>query len=166
MTTSQSPANLTSNELRAAIRQYGMVAEVPEGPIVDYGEELHRRHPELHSLRYAIQEVRNAESDAYEREHGAPRLRQLRDPDSPVVACLKEVYRRSIETLTKDGLYAEWTIDELADRRRAALARGDDVSAALRDRVISLIDGGMSEHEAARRAGVDRMTVRSWLGKR
>ena len=32
--------------------------------------------------------------------------------------------------------------------------------------VVSVTLGGMSEAEAARAAGVDRMTVRSWLGKR
>jgi hypothetical protein len=32
--------------------------------------------------------------------------------------------------------------------------------------VVSVTLGGMSESEAARAAGVDRMTVRKWLGKR
>jgi hypothetical protein len=32
--------------------------------------------------------------------------------------------------------------------------------------VVSVTLGNMSEAEAARAAGVDRMTVRSWLGKR
>ena len=32
--------------------------------------------------------------------------------------------------------------------------------------VVSVMFGGMSESEAARLAGVDRMTVRKWLGKR
>lgn len=37
---------------------------------------------------------------------------------------------------------------------------------ALRDAVVAAVADGMSEAEAARLAGVDRMTVRSWLGKR
>lgn len=32
--------------------------------------------------------------------------------------------------------------------------------------VVSVTIGGMSEAEAARVAGIDRMTVRKWLGKR
>jgi hypothetical protein len=32
--------------------------------------------------------------------------------------------------------------------------------------VVSVTVGGMSEAEAARAAGVDRMSVRKWLGKR
>lgn len=32
--------------------------------------------------------------------------------------------------------------------------------------VVSVTLGGMTEAEAARAAGVDRMTVRKWLGKR
>jgi hypothetical protein len=36
----------------------------------------------------------------------------------------------------------------------------------LREAVLDLIEGGMGESEAARLAGVTRMTIRSWLGKR
>lgn len=36
----------------------------------------------------------------------------------------------------------------------------------LRDAVVDLIGHGMAEAEAARIAGVDRMTVRKWNGKR
>jgi DNA-directed RNA polymerase specialized sigma24 family protein len=48
------------------------------------------------------------------------------------------------------------TIPNLAEVRREARAAV----------VVSVTLGGMSEAEAARAAGVDRMTVRKWLGKR
>lgn len=48
------------------------------------------------------------------------------------------------------------TIPNLTEVRREARAAV----------VVSVTLGGMSEAEAARAAGVDRMTVRSWLGKR
>ena len=48
------------------------------------------------------------------------------------------------------------TIPNLTEVRREARAAV----------VVSVTLGGMSESEAARAAGVDRMTVRNWLGKR
>ena len=40
------------------------------------------------------------------------------------------------------------------------------LAADLYDAIREAVEGGMSEHEAARVAGVDRMTVRRALGKR
>jgi len=48
----------------------------------------------------------------------------------------------------------------------AARAAADETRAVLRAAVSRAVEGGLSEAEAARAAGVDRMTVRSWLGKR
>lgn len=48
------------------------------------------------------------------------------------------------------------TIPNLGEVRREARAAV----------VVSVTLGGMTEAEAARAAGVDRMTVRKWLGKR
>ncbi len=39
------------------------------------------------------------------------------------------------------------------------------LAADLYDAIREAVEGGMSEHEAARVAGVDRMTVRRALGK-
>lgn len=47
-------------------------------------------------------------------------------------------------------------VPNLAEVRRAAQAGV----------VVLVTFGGVSESEAARRVGVDRMTVRKWLGKR
>jgi hypothetical protein len=46
-------------------------------------------------------------------------------------------------------------VPDLAQARRAARAGA----------VVLVMFGGVSESEAARRAGVNRMTVRKWLGK-
>ena len=48
-------------------------------------------------------------------------------------------------------------------RARAAQARAMD---KVRWAVVQAVMDGMTEAEAARIAGVDRMTVRKWLGKR
>ena len=67
--------------------------------------------------------------------------------------------------------------DRRQDRRAAELAKAgkelarimDERKAAshrLRRAILFAIAGGMSESEAARVAGVDRMTVRRALGKR
>lgn len=58
---------------------------------------------------------------------------------------------------------------ELA-KRAAALQRArqrvTEATEAVRAAVVEAVAGGMSEVEAARQAGVTRMTVRAWLGKR
>lgn len=48
-------------------------------------------------------------------------------------------------------------------KARDELARARD---ELRQAVLASLDEGMGESMAARLAGVDRMTVRSWAGKR
>lgn len=55
---------------------------------------------------------------------------------------------------------------DLGHRRREARAALDTATEALRAGVLRALEGGMPEAEAARRAGVDRMTVRKWQGKR
>jgi hypothetical protein len=50
------------------------------------------------------------------------------------------------------------------DQAKTAL---DDVTGRLRAVMVRLVNqGALSESEAARRANVDRMTIRNWLGKR
>jgi transposase len=52
-----------------------------------------------------------------------------------------------------------------------AKARASDISrltqstASLRQAVRDAVAAGMSESEAARQAGVSRLTIRAWLGK-
>jgi DNA-directed RNA polymerase specialized sigma24 family protein len=70
-----------------------------------------------------------------------------------------------------------WQAVEAADLSHAAriatvardFATARDTTKTLRDQlramVIEATADGMSELEAARRAGVTRMTIRSWLGK-
>lgn len=52
-----------------------------------------------------------------------------------------------------------------AEADHAAQDLADDARRALRAAVTVLVEEGMSESEAARMAGVTRMTVRSWMGK-
>lgn len=52
-------------------------------------------------------------------------------------------------------------------RRRAETRRAyEDATAVLRAAVLRALEEGRAEAEVARTAGVDRMTVRSWAGKR
>ncbi len=51
-------------------------------------------------------------------------------------------------------------------RWNAARDRERVLAAELYDAIREAVDGGMTEAEAARVAGVDRMTVRRALGKR
>lgn len=55
---------------------------------------------------------------------------------------------------------------QLGRDRQDAKRRFDEATDILRAGVLRAIEGGRSEHEIARQAGVDRMTVRSWQGKR
>lgn len=58
-------------------------------------------------------------------------------------------------------------VKELADRRLAASVAEVNALAGLRQSAIVLIGRGeFTESSFARAAGVDRMTVRKWLGKR
>lgn len=58
-------------------------------------------------------------------------------------------------------------VKELADRRLAAVVAEMMALAGLRQAAIVLIErGDFTESGFARAAGVDRMTVRKWLGKR
>lgn len=51
-------------------------------------------------------------------------------------------------------------------RFEAFQTRADEKKQELKDRVIAaVLSGHVSEAEAARLAGVTRMTVRSWMGK-
>jgi hypothetical protein len=55
----------------------------------------------------------------------------------------------------------------LAKDRAAARQALDDVTSQIRALACRLVtDEVLSEADAARRAGVDRMTIRQWLGKR
>lgn len=58
-------------------------------------------------------------------------------------------------------------VKELADRRLAASVAEANALAGLRQAAIVLIErGDFTESGFSRAAGVDRMTVRKWLGKR
>lgn len=55
----------------------------------------------------------------------------------------------------------------LAQDRRETMRALEDVTGKLRAAVVQMVqDEVLSESEAARRAEVDRMTIRKWLGKR
>lgn len=53
-------------------------------------------------------------------------------------------------------------LNEAVARDMKAHALAAAWRAALRQAVRDAVDGGMSESEAARRAGVTRMTIRAW----
>ncbi len=58
-------------------------------------------------------------------------------------------------------------VKELAERRLAAIVAEANALAGLRQAAIVLIErGDFTESGFSRAAGVDRMTVRKWLGKR
>lgn len=56
-------------------------------------------------------------------------------------------------------------LEKAAHRYRITRAALDNRRDELAVEVRAAVNGGMSEVEAARLAGVSRMTVRSWLGK-
>lgn len=66
------------------------------------------------------------------------------DESGDILTAIAQLHDRTLE------------VPNLTEARRAAQAGA----------VVMVTFGGVSESEAARRAGVDRMTVRSWLGKR
>lgn len=55
---------------------------------------------------------------------------------------------------------------ELIEADTTAQIRARQARLAVRSAAIAEISAGLSESEAARLYGVDRMTIRSWLGKR
>lgn len=58
-------------------------------------------------------------------------------------------------------------IDRAAKARQRTKAADVQALSDLRQVVVrEVTQNGMAETEAARRGGVDRMTVRKWLGKR
>ncbi|MCT2547367.1 hypothetical protein [Streptomyces atratus] len=66
--------------------------------------------------------------------------------------------------LLREG--ADAVVADLAQRRAAARAAELDALAGLQQAAITLIGrGDATESGFARQAGVDRMTVRKWLGK-
>jgi hypothetical protein len=54
----------------------------------------------------------------------------------------------------------------LGERRRAAREAFEEADQAFREAVVGFVPAQVSESEAARLGGVDRMTVRKILGKR
>lgn len=56
-------------------------------------------------------------------------------------------------------------LERLAAKRAARVATAEQATADLRAAVREAVAAGMSEVQAAKVAGVSRMTVRSWLGK-
>lgn len=69
--------------------------------------------------------------------------------------------------LTAIAQRVDGTLDLPAVARRdlGGQIRAHRARTALRAAVIAAVAGGMSESEAARQAGVTRMTVRQWIGK-
>lgn len=57
-------------------------------------------------------------------------------------------------------------LERAAERYAAATAERNKARDLLSDAVRAAVQDGMTEVEAARVAGVDRMTIRAWLGKR
>ena len=56
-------------------------------------------------------------------------------------------------------------LEQAAKQWHAAKERERDASALLYEAIVQAVEGGMSEVEAARIAGVNRITVRRALGK-
>lgn len=85
---------------------------------------------------------------------------------------------RAIDAILASGSEdeADWTriaggdpehVLDAAARDYARTAEAHDASTtALRAAVTAAVNAGMSEVEAARRAGATRMTIRAWLGKK
>lgn len=62
------------------------------------------------------------------------------------------------------GDYVDALVD-LRERRRVVLQQEVHLRYCLKTAVRKAVGAGMSEVEAAKLAGVTRMTVRAWLGK-
>lgn len=59
----------------------------------------------------------------------------------------------------------ELTLEELARRRAELRERLDEVTALMKPLVIAELEAGMPQARAAREYGIDRMTIRKWIGK-
>ena len=57
------------------------------------------------------------------------------------------------------------TLDQLADKRAWQLQRLDKIQSQLKQRVIEAYKNGESIQSLAKRAGVSRVTVYSWVGE-
>lgn len=57
-------------------------------------------------------------------------------------------------------------LEQAAERYAGATAQRNEARDVLCGAVRAAVRDGMTEAEAARVAGVDRMTIRAWLGKR
>jgi DNA invertase Pin-like site-specific DNA recombinase len=58
-------------------------------------------------------------------------------------------------------------LGKLGSARTTKRAAAERATEEVRQAVLAALrDGSVSEHEAARVTGVDRMTIRAWLGKR
>lgn len=57
-------------------------------------------------------------------------------------------------------------LERASQRYAAAVVERDQARDVLCGAVRAAVRDGMTEAEAARVAGVDRMTIRAWLGKR
>lgn len=59
----------------------------------------------------------------------------------------------------------EQLVDERAAQYAAAASWREEAVEQLKRAVVYAVGEGMTESEAARRAGVQRMTIRAWVGK-
>lgn len=83
-------------------------------------------------------------------------------------ARMRAAGRRNVRVLapgTADDDHAE-VLRSAAMMWRVARDAEIDLRQQLTAAVVTAVGQGMAESEAARRAGVDRMTVRKWAGKR
>jgi DNA-directed RNA polymerase specialized sigma24 family protein len=85
----------------------------------------------------------------------------------------EEIYSRHIEEggylLTYTQVYppaGSVGLAALGLARRDAKGAYEEATSVLRAAVLRAVEEGRSEAEIAREAGVDRMTVRTWCGKR
>lgn len=85
-------------------------------------------------------------------------------------------YPTSDQAAAQDGIDLKQAIEDIDvyefvrdyewDTIVATAAAGAAARTQIRDHINDLVPAKYSEAELARRAGVDRMTVRNWLGKR
>jgi hypothetical protein len=76
---------------------------------------------------------------------------------------MREEFTAAYRLMVED---ADSIVSELSGRRLAAVVEESNALAGLRQAAITLIGrGDATEAGFARQAGVDRMTVRKWLGK-
>jgi transposase-like protein len=67
--------------------------------------------------------------------------------------------------ITNDLEAERETLDQLADKRAWQLERLDKIQSQLKERVIEAYRDGESIQSLAKRAGVSRVTVYSWVGE-